>query len=79
MKDLPDKIQWHPGFAAATGLEFRDDYKYVKLESEYNLSKKPIRIDLLITKDKGLSRKFSNEIGHLMRRSLFHYSVQENQ
>ena len=67
MKDLPDKIQWHPGFAAATGLEFRDDYKYVKLESEYNLSKEPIRIDLLITKDKGLSRKFSNEIGHLMR------------
>ena len=53
MKDLPDKIQWHPGFAAATGLEFRDDYKYVKLESEYNLSKEPIRIDLLITKDKG--------------------------
>ena len=67
MKDLPDKIQWHPGFAAATGLEFRDDYKYVKLESESNLSKEPIRIDLLITKDKGLSRKFSNEIGHLMR------------
>ena len=50
MKDLPEKIQWHPAFAAAIGLEFRDDHKYVKIQQEYNLSKEPIRIDLLISR-----------------------------
>ena len=67
MKDLPEKIQWHPAFAAAIGLEFRDDHKYVKIQQEYNLSKEPIRIDLLISRKDKSSRRFSNEIGHIMK------------
>ena len=49
LKDSPEKIQWHPAFAAVIELEFRDDHKYVIIQQEYNLSKEPIRIDLLIS------------------------------
>ena len=47
MKDSPEKIQWHPAFAAAMVLEFKSDYEYVRIEQEHNLSKEPLRIDLL--------------------------------
>ena len=67
MKDSPEKIQWHPAFAAAIGLEFRDDYKDVIIQQEYNLSKEPIRIDLLISRTDGNFRRFNNEIGHIMK------------
>ena len=67
MKDSPEKIQWHPAFAAAIGLEFRDDYKDVIIQQEYNLSKEPIRIDLPISRTDGSSRRFGNEIGHIMK------------
>ena len=50
LKDSPEKIQWHPAFAGAIELEFRDDHRYVIIQQEYNLSKEPIRIDLLISR-----------------------------
>ena len=62
MKGLPEKIQWHPAFAGAIELEFRDDHKYVIIQQEYNLSKEPIRIDLLISRKDGNSRKFGNTL-----------------
>ena len=62
MKDSPEKIQWHPAFAGAIELEFRDDHKYVIIQQEYNLSKEPIRIDLLISRKDGNSRKFGNTL-----------------
>ena len=67
MKDSPEKIQWHPAFAAAMGLEFKSDYEYVRIEQEHNLSKEPLRIDLLVLKVNNTERKFSNEIGHIMK------------
>ena len=67
MKDSPEKIQWHPAFAGAIELEFRDDHRYVIIQQEYNLSKEPIRIDLLISRTDGSSRRFGNEIGHIMK------------
>ena len=67
MKDSPEKIQWHPAFAAAMGLEFKNDYEYVRIEQEHNLSKEPLRIDLLVLKVNNTERKFSNEIGHIMK------------
>ena len=67
MKDSPEKIQWHPAFAAAMGLEFKSDYEYVRIEQEHNLSKEPLRIDLLVLKVNNTDRKFSNEIGHIMK------------
>ena len=51
MKNAPDKLQWHPAFCAAAGLEFHEDIERLELKPEYNLSKEPIRIDLLIIKE----------------------------
>ena len=66
MKNAPDKLQWHPAFYAATGLEFHEDIERLELKPEYNLSKEPIRIDLLIIKD-GSAGQIKNEIGYIMR------------
>ena len=52
MTDSPDKIQWHPAFCAAAGLELQENIDALELTPEYNLSKEPIRIDLLIVKDR---------------------------
>lgn len=68
MSDSPERIQWHPAFYAATNLEFREDIEYLERKTEYNLSKEPIRIDLLIIKDDALSHGIKNEIGHIMRK-----------
>lgn len=66
MKNAPDKLQWHPAFCAAAGLEFHEDIERLELKPEYNLSKEPIRIDLLIIKEES-DRRIKNEIGHIMR------------
>lgn len=67
MADSPDKIQWHPAFLAATGLELQEDMEELDLVPEYNLSKKPIRMDLLIIKDGRSGNGIRNEIGHIMK------------
>ncbi|MCI9079857.1 MAG: hypothetical protein HFH68_13235, partial [Lachnospiraceae bacterium] len=61
------KIQWHPGFVAASELEFWEDKDNLEFKREYNLSTKPLQIDLLITK-KNLSAMVSNEIGKIFRK-----------
>jgi len=66
LKNAPDKLQWHPAFCAAAGLEFHEDIERLELKPEYNLSKGPIRIDLLIIKEES-DRRIKNEIGHIMR------------
>ena len=68
MSDSPERIQWHPAFYAAANLEFREDIEFLERKTEYNLSKEPIRIDLLIIKDDALSHGIRNEIGHIMRK-----------
>jgi CRISPR/Cas system CSM-associated protein Csm2 small subunit len=65
VSDSPDEIQWHPAFCAAAGLELQDNMEELEFIPEYNLSKEPIRIDLLIRKDNVGAIK--NEIGHIMR------------
>ena len=51
VRELRDKIQWHPAFCAAAELELRENIKELDLIPEYNLSKEPIRIDLLVIKE----------------------------
>jgi hypothetical protein len=51
---------------AAVQYELRDDIEEIEMISEYNLSKEPIRIDILIINDK--IKKIKNEIGHIMRK-----------
>ena len=36
MIDSPNKIQWHPAFYAAAGLEFQEDIERLELKPEYN-------------------------------------------
>jgi hypothetical protein len=67
LKNAPDKLQWHPAFCAAAGLEFHEDIERLELKPEYNLSKGPIRIDLLIIKEES-DRRIKNEIGHIMKK-----------
>ena len=66
-ENAPDKLQWHPAFCAAAGLEFHEDIERLELKPEYNLSKEPIRIDLLIIKEES-DRRIKNEIGHIMKK-----------
>ena len=44
------KVQWHPGFVAAMNLEFAENRDGLIFEKEYNLSTKPLEIDLLVIK-----------------------------
>jgi len=69
LTESPDKIQWHPAFCAATEFELKDNIHELQLISEYNLSKQPIRMDLLIVKNNnnGKAVKIKNEIGYIMK------------
>ena len=60
------KIQWHPGFVAAMNLEFMENRDDLEFESEHNLNKKPLEIDLLIIRKNSLA-KITNEIGNFFR------------
>lgn len=44
------KIQWHPAFVAAMMLELQDNRNDLVFDDEHNLSKQPLRIDLLVIK-----------------------------
>ena len=59
-------IQWHPAFCGAAELEFRDNKEDLVFEREYNLSKEPIRIDLLIIK-KITNSVIENQIGKIFK------------
>lgn len=60
------KIQWHPGFVAAMDMELSRNREKLKLESEHNLNRKPLEIDLLVIK-KEPHEEIHNEIGKLFR------------
>lgn len=65
---LPDmNIQWHPAFCAATELELLENREELEFQREYNLSKKPLQIDLLVI-EKLDDVRIQNEIGHIFRR-----------
>ena len=46
-------IRWHPGFYGAAELEFLSNKGDLEFQREFNLSKEPIRMDLLIIKTVG--------------------------
>lgn len=60
------KIQWHPGFVAAMEMEFKEDRKNLEFESEHNLNRKPLEVDLLVI-NKEPSARLHNEIGKPFR------------
>ncbi len=60
------EIQWHPGFCGAAELELLSDRDALEFQREYNLSKKPLQIDLLIIK-KVADIQIENEIGRIFK------------
>ena len=60
-------IQWHPAFCAAAELELSANRAELDFQREYNLSKKPLQIDLLVVEKLG-NVKIQNEIGRIFRR-----------
>jgi hypothetical protein len=64
---LSEKIQWHPGFYGAAELELLQNKEELEFDREYNLSKEPLRIDLLIVK-KRKDVEIQNEIGRIFKK-----------
>lgn len=61
------KVQWHPGFYGAAELEFVKNKGDLEFQQEYNLSKEPIRIDLLVIR-KTTDARIENELGHIFKK-----------
>lgn len=61
-----EKLQWHPAFAAALRITLQDEMKYLELQEEYLLSKKPPQIDVLILK-KVKEITLKKKIGQIFR------------
>ena len=51
-KQMSRIIQWHPAFYSGLELELRDFKDELIFETEYELSRKPLRMDVLIIKKK---------------------------
>lgn len=60
------RIQWHSGFYGAAELEFAPDRDALEFSREYNLSKAPLRMDLLVIK-KIADARIKSEIGRMFR------------
>lgn len=60
-------IQWHPGFYGAIEIELRSDKETLEFHREYNLSKEPLKMDMLIIK-KLADMPVENEIGRLFKK-----------
>lgn len=61
------RTQWHPAFCAAAKIELLSNKEELEFQQEYNLSKKPLQIDLLII-EKTKDVSIDNEIGRIFRR-----------
>ncbi len=59
-------IQWHSGFCGVAELELGSDRDMLEFCREYNLSKAPLKMDMLIIK-KTADAEIKNEIGRMFR------------
>ncbi|MDO5405761.1 MAG: 3-isopropylmalate dehydrogenase [Eubacteriales bacterium] len=59
-------LQWHPGFQSALQVELMEDREHLRFEKEYNLTRKPLEIDVLIKKDDDY--QVGKSIGRIFRR-----------
>jgi hypothetical protein len=67
MTEQTEKIPWHPGFCGAAELELMKNKEQLEFYPEYNLSKEPLRVDLLVVK-KRYDVEIENEIGRIFKR-----------
>lgn len=61
-----ERDHWHPGFLGAMELEFIDYKNELVFEGELQLSKEPLKMDLLIIKKKK-DAVIANQIGAIFR------------
>lgn len=61
------KLQWHPAFVAALHIEFEDEMDVLEIESEHQLGKKPMQIDILVIK-KTEETTIRKNIGRIFRK-----------
>lgn len=64
MGDAP--LQWHPAFRSVMEIELEEEREYLQFLREYNLTKKPLQIDLLIIKMQA-GRRIQKNLGQLFR------------
>ncbi|MBR4515299.1 MAG: hypothetical protein IKO61_10490 [Lachnospiraceae bacterium] len=62
-----ENIHWHPGFYGGVELELIEYKAELTFESEHNLSKEPLRMDMLIIK-KNADIEIKNQIGAIFRK-----------
>ena len=61
------KNHWHPAFCSATEWELKENKGNLTYETEHQLSREPLRVDLLVIKKKKDAR-IVNEIGRIFRK-----------
>lgn len=66
MPEKPQNIQWHPAFVGGIELALRRYKMELTFESEHNLSKKPLQMDMLIIK-KNLEVVIDTNIGRIFK------------
>ena len=67
------RTQWHPAFCDALELTLRKSRDQLEYQREYNLSSKPLQVDLLVIRKTG-SQPIEEAIGQIFRRhNLFEY------
>lgn len=67
MGNTEQRKQWHMGFYGAMELEFRENRDSLEFYREYQLSKKPLEMDMLIVRKNG-NVSLTNKIGDIFRK-----------
>ena len=44
------RLQWHPAFFAVLQIELEEEKQFIQFYAEYNLTCKPMQIDVLVIK-----------------------------
>ncbi len=47
---MEERIKWHPAFYGGIELDLREYRDYLEFESEHELAKEPLKMDMLIIK-----------------------------
>ena len=62
--EIENRTKWHPAFCNIMELELMENAEGLTYDSEYNLSREPLKIDLLVIKKKQ-DEVIKNEIGKI--------------
>ena len=60
------RLQWHTAFQAALQIDFQEEQAWLQFHKEYNLTRKPLQIDVLVIK-KEPGRMIRKNLGRIFR------------